>query len=225
MTDYTITFRKDHVMEKYLKDALTKFGSVEITYEENNATLLCRGVDRSVFNKTVSEAAVIRNKYAVVREVYGSDFTGVLPCAFLGALLGQELEKEIEKVKNRLPNSTHLNTNGMFLFLMADLEYSWRTIAFLSKQLFLQCLDDEDYISLIKYFLSDALLTDKTVVLEKDGLYYEENGEEVVCMELFDDMSENAAFNALLKTPSGVIIPTPKDFSPSLIDLIKKLGE
>ena len=224
MTEYTLTYKKNTAFENYLRELFSADEIAEIAYEEANAVMTFHGVKERVFRRRVAEAVTLFDKFYTVKEIYDESFSGVFSCAYLGSVIAQELEREIQTVEKRIPKSQHLNANGMKMFLMREQEYAWKALALLSKQLYRQCMNEDDLIALMKYFIGGSVLTDRTVVMS-GGLYFDDTNEDIPLVRFFSDEDENAAFNLLRLSPAEILVPAPKNYSVQLLSLIKKLGE
>lgn len=225
MEKFTITFGRDEAISRFLREAFSVNGSETTeTVNAGGGTVVSVETTAGVLRTVLSETVVIFCKNKVLSKAFPENRKGVLYGAFMGALLGQEFEDEKETVCFRLPESKDFNIDGIFTFLLADLDYSWRALGVLANRLFTQCREEEDIFALIKYFLGGEILSGRTLVLD-DGIYYDDNNEDLPCARVTGDDETDTALNLLLRKPTEIIVPTPKKYSDKLIGVIKKLGE
>ncbi len=224
MEKFTITLHEDGVLEKYLGDSFAALGCETEIKKTGTNTVLETETSKEAFRDVVSEAIVLFCKYRVLIKAFPKRRRGALFGAFCGVLLAQDYDKEKETVKNKLPEANDVNFDGIFTFLLAELDYGWRALGTLANKLYEQCNDDEDVLALIKYFLGGEVLLSRTLVVD-NGIYFDDNNEDLVCAEMTDDENENVALNLLLRKPTEIIVPMPGRYSPEFITIIKRLGE
>ena len=197
MEKFTITFGRDEAISRFLREAFSVNGSETTeTVNAGGGTVVSVETTAGVLRTVLSETVVIFCKNKVLSKAFPENRKGVLYGAFMGALLGQEFEDEKETVCFRLPEN----------------------------RLFTQCRDEEDIFALIKYFLGGEILSGRTLVLD-DGIYYDDNNEDLPCARVTGDDETDTALNLLLRKPTEIIVPMPKKYSNELIGIIKRLGE
>ncbi len=226
MEKLTVTFLNNLPFENYLANSfVSRNVAVAVAHrnesgaEKATITVEC---GREIFDDVLAEALTVEYKLRKIKQ--SVDGNGVAFAAFCGILVGQDFTEEKNAVKGKLPVSSDLNADGIFNFLLAENDYVWRALATLGGKLYAQCKEKEDVYALIKYFLGGETLMPRTLVID-NGIYFDDDNTDMPCYDAFDDTSENAAFNVMLKKPCEVIVPSPSKYSPELIGLIKKLGE
>ena len=224
MEKFTITFNSDDVLEKYLRESFSALGCQANRKTVGANVTLTVETTRAAFRAVLSEAIVIFCKYRVLMKSFPEKKRGALFGAFCGVLLAQDFEKEKETVCARIPETNDVNFDGIFTFLLAELDYGWRALGLLAFRLYAQCKDDEDVFALIKYFLGGEVLLSRTLVVD-EGIYFDDCNEDLICAEMAEDESENIALNLLLRKPTEIIVPVPAKYSEELISIIKRLGE
>ncbi len=222
---FVIEYGKNSAINAYISDVLKEYGAEFVFFEGAKYTSVNFYSERKAFKDLICEILIKFYKYSTIRRFYEqSECEKVYFYSFLGTVVSMETDEEKRAISAVIGDKTKINVEGLLGFSLYELKKMWVGLATLTRKLFLQCVTEEDLLSLTGYFIGMDGAREGVLVIN-DGLYDKISGKKIALADLVGDKEKNLALNVFFNKPKEIIVPEPNKYSEDLIRFLKALGE
>lgn len=223
----TMAIDNDKAMN-YTKQCLTYKG-IEYSYNSNKLRAKFElDADISQARDVAAELILYHYKFdEIYKQLKKCSLKNMCFYAYIGSILSIDFEQEKSRLVDDMKNmGSTISVDGFYNFCSEQMRENWKSLSQLAYKLYNQCENEDDAFELTSFMLSVDGEGLAVIVIEScKPVKILKNKQPIPVLNIFDKAEFNIIATVLSHRPTNIIVLSPDEVEPSLMDAIHSLGE